>query len=264
LKKTTATLVEMKARGEKIAALTAYDYVMAAILDEIGIDLILVGDSLGTVFAGYQTTVQVTLEQMLYHTRIVSQHVKNALVVGDMPFMSFQINPDEAVRNAGRFLQEAGAEAVKLEGGEEIAPTVKRIVDAGIPVMGHLGLLPQSVHKFGGYAVRARSSQEAEKLRKDAKILQECGVFSIVLEKIPRQLAREVSESLTIPTVGIGAGPDCDGQILVTHDMLGLFERFRPRFVRRYAELSRQIRQACTAYLQDVKRGKFPSLEESF
>jgi 3-methyl-2-oxobutanoate hydroxymethyltransferase len=264
VKKTTTTLIEMKVQGEKIAALTAYDYILATILDEIGIDLILVGDSLGTVFAGYETTVQVTLDQMLYHTKIVSQQVKNALVVGDMPFMSFQISPDEAVRNAGRFLQEAGAEAVKLEGGEEIAPTVRRIVNAGIPVMGHLGLLPQSVHKYGGYAVRARESKEAEKLRQDAKILEECGAFSIVLEKIPHQLARQVSQSLSIPTIGIGAGPDCDGQILVTPDMLGLFERFHPPFVRRYAELNKEMKQACTAYLQDVRTEKFPSLEESF
>jgi 3-methyl-2-oxobutanoate hydroxymethyltransferase len=187
--------------------------------------------------------------------------------------MSFQISPDEAVRNAGRFLQEAGAEAVKLEGGEEIAPTVRRIVNAGIPVMGHLGLLPQSVHKYGGYAVRARESKEAEKLRQDAKILEECGAFSIVLEKIPHQLARQVSQSLSIPTIGIslsiptigiGAGPDCDGQILVTPDMLGLFERFHPPFVRRYAELNKEMKQACTAYLQDVRTEKFPSLEESF
>ncbi|HID95480.1 MAG TPA: 3-methyl-2-oxobutanoate hydroxymethyltransferase [Candidatus Latescibacteria bacterium] len=261
---TTTELIAMKARGEKIAALTAYEYIFASILDEIGIDLILVGDSLGTVFAGYQTTVEVTLEQMLYHTKVVSRSVKNALVVGDMPFMSFQVTPEEALRNAGRFLQEAGAEAVKLEGGEEIAATIKRIVDAGIPVMGHLGLTPQSIHKFGGYDVRAREEKEAEKLVKDAKILEDSGVFSIVLEKIPHQLARKVSQSLTIPTVGIGAGPYCDGQILVTHDMLGLFERFRPKFVRRYAELARIAKEACSSYVKDVKAGAFPSREESF
>jgi len=263
-KVTTATLIEMKARGERIVALTAYEALFARMLDQAGVDLILVGDSLGMVFAGYATTVPVTLEQMLYHTKIVASNVERAFVVGDMPFMSFQIRPEEALRNAGRFLQEAGAQAVKVEGGEPIFHTVKRIVDAGIPVLGHLGLTPQSIHQFGGYGTRAKTQEEAAQLLRDAKGLEEAGVLALVLEKIPHLLAKQVTEALHIPTIGIGAGPHCDGQILVTQDLLGLFERFKPKFVRRYAELGRIGREACQSYVEDVKKGTFPSLEESF
>lgn len=263
-KVTATTLIEMKARSERIVALTAYEALFARMLDQAGVDLILVGDSLGMVFAGYTTTVPVTLEQMLYHTKIVADHVERAFVVGDMPFMSFQIRPEEALRNAGRFLQEAGAQAVKVEGGAPIFATVKRIVDAGIPVLGHLGLTPQSIHRFGGYGVRATAPDEAEQLLRDAKGLEEAGIFALVLEKIPHLLAKQVTEALYIPTIGIGAGPYCDGQILVTQDLLGLFERFRPTFVRRYAELGRIGREACQNYVKDVKEGGFPSLEESF
>ena len=263
-KVTTKQLWEMKRKGERIVALTAYEYLFARILDEAGVDMILVGDSLGMVFAGYESTVRVTMEQMLYHTRIVASAVERALVVGDMPFMSFQVSPEEALRNAGRFLQEAGAQAVKVEGGEEVAEQVKRMVEAGIPVLGHLGLTPQSVYQLGGYGVQAREEDEARKLLHDAEVLQEAGAFAVVLEKVPGELAREVTERLHIPTIGIGAGPHCDGQILVTQDMLGLFERFRPKFVRRYAELGRLAREAVAQYGQDVREGTFPSEKESF
>ena len=263
-KVTTKQLWEMKRKGERIVALTAYEYLFARILDEAGVDMILVGDSLGMVFAGYESTVRVTMEQMLYHTRIVASAVERALVVGDMPFMSFQVSPEEALRNAGRFLQEAGAQAVKVEGGEEVAEQVKRMVEAGIPVLGHLGLTPQSVYQLGGYGVQAREEDEARKLLHDAEVLQEAGAFAVVLEKVPGELAREVTERLHIPTIGIGAGPHCDGQILVTQDMLGLFERFRPKFVRRYAELGRLAREAVAQYSQDVREGTFPSEKESF
>jgi len=261
---TTAKLLAMKERGEKIAALTAYECLFARVLDEAGVDVILVGDSLGMVFAGYETTLRVTMDQMLYHTKIVADSVEHALVVGDMPFMSFQVNTEAALRNAGRFLQEAGARAVKVEGGEKIADRVRRMVDAGIPVMGHLGLTPQSIHQFGGYGVRAKGEAEARKLLHDAEVLEQAGVFSLVLEKIPGPLAKEVSEKIRVPTIGIGAGPHCDGQILVTQDLLGVFERFRPKFVRRYAELGKAAREACAAYVGDVREGGFPSIEESF
>ncbi len=263
-KVTTAKLMAMKEKGEKIAALTAYECLFARLLDEAGVDVILVGDSLGMVFAGYETTLRVTMDQMLYHTKIVADSVERALVVGDMPFMSFQVNAEETLRNAGRFLQEAGAQAVKVEGGEEMADRVRRMVDAGIPVMGHLGLTPQSIHKLGGYGVRAKGEAEARKLLRDAEALEQAGVFSLVLEKIPGLLAKEVSEQVEVPTIGIGAGPHCDGQILVTPDLLGLFERFRPKFVRRYAEFGKAARKACAAYVDDVRGGGFPSLEESF
>jgi len=263
-KVTVPTLLEMKRTGEKIAALTAYDYLLASLLDEAGIDIILVGDSGAMVFAGYETTLPITMEEMLYHTRAVVRGVKRALVVADMPFLSFQISPEEALRNAGRFLKEGGAEGVKIEGGRGMAETVRRITSVGIPVMGHLGLTPQSIHQFGGYPVRATEKSEAEGLVEDALALQEAGVFSIVLEKIPAGLAREVTHRLRVPTIGIGAGKDCDGQILVTHDMLGLFEKFKPKFVRRYAELGRDIRKACAKYAEDVKAKRFPDAEESF
>jgi len=263
-KVTTQRLLEMKARGEPIACLTAYDYLTASILDAAGIDLVLVGDSAGNVFAGYDTTIPMTVEQMLYHTQVVARGVKRALVVADLPFMSYQVSEEEALRNAGRFVKEALAEAVKLEGGEYICPTIRRIVNAGIPVMGHLGLTPQSIHKFGTYKARGATPEEAERILADAKALEHAGVFAIVLEKIPAELARRVTESLSIPTIGIGAGPACDGQVLVTPDMLGLFTKFRPRFVRRYADLGAQMAEAFAKYRADVKARTFPSEEESY
>jgi 3-methyl-2-oxobutanoate hydroxymethyltransferase len=263
-KVTTRRLEEMKAAGERIACLTAYDFLTAAILDEAGIDLILVGDSAGTVFAGRDTTIPMTMEQMLYHAEVVSRGVKRALVVADLPFMSYQVSEEDALRNAGRFIKEALAEAVKLEGGRQYCGTVRRIVDSGIPVMGHLGLTPQSIHKFGSYQARGVSNEEAEQIVEDAKALEAAGAFAIVLEKVPAVLAERVTAVLRIPTVGIGAGAGCDGQILVTPDMLGIFTRFRPRFVRRYAELGGAMADAFRRYAKDVKAGAFPSDKESY
>ncbi len=264
-KKITVPIIRsMKAQGEKIAALTAYDYLMALFLDDAGIDLILVGDSGAMVFSGYESTIPITVDEMIYHTKAASRGIKRALLVADMPFLSFQISPEEALRNAGRFVKEGGAEAVKVEGGEPMAETVRRIVNAGIPVMGHLGLTPQSVNRFGGYKVQARTEPEVDQLISDAIALEQAGVFSIVLEKIPATAAKKVTETVTVPTIGIGAGPYCDGQILVTHDLLGLFEKFRPRFVRVYAELGKEIREACARYTEDVKLVKFPGREESY
>lgn len=264
-KVTTHSLTRMKARGERITALTAYDFLMAELLDEAGIDLILVGDSAAMTVQGRATTVCVTLEQMLYHAEVVSSAVTRALVVGDMPFMTYQVNPDEALRNAGRMVKEAHVEAVKLEGGgRRICETITRIVDAGIPVMGHLGLTPQSIHKFGTYQVRAKEPEEAAEVRQHALDLQEAGVFAVVLEKIPHQLATEVSRSLDVPTVGIGAGAGCDGQILVSHDMLGMYTKFHPRFVRRYAHVAEDMLSAFGRYATDVRAGDFPGEEESY
>jgi len=263
-KVTTKSLARMKERGEPIAALTAYDHLMAALLDQAGVDVILVGDSVAMVVQGKETTVGVTMEQMLYHAGIVASGIERALVVGDLPFMSFQVNPDEALRNAGRMVKESGVEAVKLEGGAPICTTVRRIVDVGIPVMGHLGLTPQSIHKFGTYQVRATTSEEADEVRRDARALQDAGVFALVLEKVPAALATEVSRALSIPVIGIGAGPGCDGQILVTHDMLGLYTAFHPRFVRRYAEIAEAMRGAFRHYVSDVKGREFPSSNESY
>ncbi len=262
-KVTVRTLRKMKKRGEKISALTAYDVLFASFLDE-GMDIILVGDSLGMVVAGYETTVPVTLEQILLHTQYVRRGTQHAMLVADMPFLSFQVTPEEALRNAGKLLKEGGAEAVKLEGGEPVAETVRRCVQAGIPVMGHLGLTPQSVHAFGGWQTRAKKQDEARRLKEDALILQDAGVFSIVLEKIPADLAGEVTQSLDIPTIGIGAGNKTDGQILVTQDLLGLYEKMKPKFVRKYADLAGTIRQALKQYREDVRSGAFPSEEESF
>lgn len=265
IKKITVPIIlKMKQQGEKIAALTAYDYLLALFLDDAGIDLILVGDSGAMVFSGYESTIPITVDEMIYHTKAASRGVKRALLVADMPFLSFQVSPEEALRNAGRFIKEGGAEAVKMEGGEPLAETVNRVVNAGIPVMGHLGLTPQSINRFGGYKVQARTDQEVDKLISDAIALEQAGVFSIVLEKIPAMAAKKVTEKITIPTIGIGAGPHCDGQILVTHDILGLFEKFRPKFVRVYAEMGREIREACARYAEDVKVKNFPSLEESY
>jgi 3-methyl-2-oxobutanoate hydroxymethyltransferase len=263
-KVTTKSLLGMKQRGDLIAALTAYDHGMAELVDQAGIDVILVGDSVAMVMQGHETTVGVTLEQMLYHCALVARGVSRALVVGDMPFMSFQVNADEALRNAGRMVKESGVEAVKLEGGAPICGTVRRIVDVGIPVMGHLGLTPQSIHQFGTYQVRATTPDEAEELRRDARALQDAGAFALVLEKVPAELAREISGALTIPVIGIGAGPGCDGQILVTHDMLGLYTRFHPRFVRRYAEIAGEMRKAFQHFVGDVKAREFPSQAESY
>ncbi|HXG01404.1 MAG TPA: 3-methyl-2-oxobutanoate hydroxymethyltransferase [Bacteroidota bacterium] len=261
---TTKTLLEMKRRGEKITMLTAYDYLVAKLLDEVGIDVVLVGDSLSNVVQGNVTTLPVTLEDMIYHATAVKRAVKNALIVVDMPFMSYQNNEAEAVRNAGRIMKEVGVGAVKLEGGEYIADTVRHLVQIGIPVMGHLGLTPQAINKFGTYEVRATEKKEAQQLLHDAKVLAEAGVFAIVLEKIPAALARKVTQSVPVPTIGIGAGPHCDGQVLVVYDMLGLTEDFRPRFVRRYAELADTLRRAFRQYIEDVRSGSFPSKDESY
>lgn len=261
---TTRSLLEMKEQGEPISALTAYDQTMAQLLDQAGIDVILVGDSVAMVLQGLATTVSVSMDHMLYHASLVRRGVERALVVGDLPFMSYQVNSDDALRNAGRMVQDALVEAVKLEGGEVVCDTVRRIVNAGIPVMGHLGLTPQSIHKFGTYQVRATEEHEAEELKKDALALQDAGVFAIVVEKVPAALAKEVSESVEVPIIGIGAGPHCDGQILVSHDMLGLYTRFQPRFVRRYAELAKDMQAAFEHYHRDVKGREFPTDAESY
>ena len=261
---TVPRLLEMKFRKEKIACLTAYDWLFASLLDQAGMDLVLVGDSAAMVYAGHDTTIPITLDQIIYHTQCVARGVKKALLISDMPFLSFQVNPDEALRNAGRLLKEGGAEGVKIEGGEPIAETIKKITDVGIPVMGHLGLTPQAIRSFGGYRVRGKDEKEAVVLKNDAKILQDAGAFAIVLEKIPAALASEITEFVNIPTIGIGAGPHCDGQILVTHDLLGLFEEFKPKFARQYAELAQTMRKAFADYIRDVKNRSFPSMDESF
>jgi 3-methyl-2-oxobutanoate hydroxymethyltransferase len=261
---TTKTVLTMKNSGEKITMLTAYDYLVAKYLDQVGIDVILVGDSLGNVVQGYETTLPVTVDDMIYHAKAVKRIVKNALIVVDMPFMSFQTSVDDAVRNAGRIMKEVGVGAVKLEGGAYIAEIVRHLVKVGIPVMGHLGLTPQAINKFGTYEVRATTRQEADELLHDAEVLAKAGVFALVLEKIPSSLARRVTERVKVPTIGIGAGPHCDGQVLVVYDMLGLTEEFRPRFVRRYAELAETLREAFRKYIEDVKSGAFPKGNESY
>lgn len=261
---TTNSLQEMKRRGEKIAMLTAYDYSMATIVDESGMDIILVGDSASNVMAGHETTLPITLDQMIYHAQSVVRAAKRALVIVDLPFGSYQGNSKEALNSAIRIMKEAGAHGVKIEGGVEIAESVTRILTAGIPVMGHLGLTPQSIYKFGTYTVRAREEEEAQKLRTDAVALQELGCFGIVLEKIPAQLAKEVTESVSIPTIGIGAGKYCDGQVLVIHDMLGINKGFRPRFLRQYADLNNVMNSAFKGYIADVKGGSFPSDSEQY
>ncbi len=263
-KVTTLRLAEMKARGEKIAMLTAYDYSMAKLIDEAGMDVILVGDSASNVMVGNMTTLPMTLDQMIYHGKSVVNGVKRALVVVDMPFGSYQGNSKEALASAIRIMKETNAEAVKMEGGEEIRESIERILSAGIPVMGHLGLTPQSINKFGTYAVRAKAEAEAEKLKRDALMLQEIGCFGLVLEKIPAQLAKEVSESLVIPTIGIGAGGGTDGQVLVMHDMLGINKGFSPKFLRRYANLGDAIQEAVSHYISDVKDCDFPNEKEQY
>jgi len=264
VKITTQTVVDMKAAGDKISMLTAYDYTMAKIIDEAGIEVILVGDSASNVMAGFDTTVPMSLEHMIYHTSCVVRGVERALVIADMPFMSYQVTGKEALINAGRMMKEAGAHAVKMEGGKSIAETVKKIVDAGIPVMGHLGLTPQSIYKFGTYKVRATEDEEANQLIEDARLLEKAGCFSIVLEKIPAQLAEKVTNEISIPTIGIGAGGACDGQVLVLHDMLGLNKDFNPRFLRRYADLNEIITNAVDTYISDIKNKDFPNKEEQY
>lgn len=261
---TTNTLQEMKANSEKIAMLTAYDYSLARLVDGSGIDVILVGDSASNVMAGHETTVPITLDQMIYHAQSVVRAVQRALVVVDMPFGTYQSDSNNALKSAIRIMKETGGHAVKLEGGSEVLPAVRKIIDAGIPVMGHLGLTPQSIYKFGTYSVRAKQEEEAERLMQDAIDLQEAGCFSIVFEKIPAELAARVSSSLTIPTIGIGAGVDCDGQVLVLHDMLGITQEFSPRFLRRYADLENTIEAAITGYISDVRAKSFPSDDESY
>lgn len=261
---TTHILQEMKNRGEKIAMLTAYDYSMATIVDNAGMDIILVGDSASNVMAGHETTLPITLDQMIYHAASVVRAAKRALVIVDLPFGSYQGNSKEALASAIRIMKEAGAHGVKLEGGVEIAESVTRILAAGIPVMGHLGLTPQSIYKFGTYTVRAKEEAEAAKLKEDALKLQELGCFGIVLEKIPAKLATEVSKSLNIPTIGIGAGQHCDGQVLVIHDMLGINKGFKPRFLRQYANLFDVMNDAISNYVGDVKAKSFPNEKEEY
>ena len=261
---TTKTLVEMKKKGEKIAMLTAYDYTMAKIIDHAGIDIILVGDSASNVMAGHETTLPITLDQMIYHASSVIRAIERCLVVVDLPFGTYQGNSRQALDSAIRIMKESGGHSVKLEGGEEIAESVTRILSAGIPVMGHLGLTPQSIYKFGTYTVRAKEEEEALKLKSDAKLLEELGCFAIVLEKVPSKLAREVAESVSIPVIGIGAGDGVDGQVLVTHDMLGMTHEFSPRFLRRYLDLYMEMGDAFRRYISDVKSRDFPNEEEQY
>jgi 3-methyl-2-oxobutanoate hydroxymethyltransferase len=263
-KVTTNTLQKMKAAGEKISMITAYDFSFARIFDTAGIDVILVGDSASNVIAGNETTLPITMEQMIYHALSVIKGIDRCLVVVDMPFGSYQSNSDIALASAIRLMKETGAHSVKLEGGEEVIESVKKIVSAGIPVMGHLGLTPQSIYKFGTYTVRAKEEVEANKLRRDAKLLEKAGCFGIVLEKIPATLAKEVSASIHIPTIGIGAGPDCDGQVLVMHDMLGINTEFKPRFLRQYLNLHEQVTGAVQQYIKDVKSMNFPNKNEQY
>ncbi|MFH8142238.1 MAG: 3-methyl-2-oxobutanoate hydroxymethyltransferase [Muribaculaceae bacterium] len=263
-KVTTATLRKMKAAGEKIAMLTAYDYSMARLVDGSGMDVILVGDSATNVMAGNMTTLPMTLDEMIYHARCVVRGTERALVVADMPFGTYQGDANAALHNAVRLMKESGCEAVKLEGGSEIRESIEKILSAGIPVMGHLGLTPQSVNKFGGYGIRAKEEAEARKLLDDAKMLEEIGCFAMVLEKVPSELARKVAESVSIPIIGIGAGSGVDGQVLVVNDMLGMNKGFTPKFLRHYADLGEAINQALTHYISDVKAVTFPSPEEAY
>lgn len=261
---TTRRLQDMKKQGKRISCLTAYDALIARILDDAGIDLILVGDSLGNIVQGHETTIPVTLDDIIYHTKAVVKGVQRALVVADMPFMSYQVSPEEAFRNAGRLMKEAGASAVKVEGGHRVCEAVRRMTEAGIPVMAHLGLTPQSINQFGSYRARGQNAEEADEMLRDAKELEEAGAFAVVLEKIPMQLAQKITESLTIPSIGIGAGPHCDGQILVYSDMLGLTIDFSPRFVRRYDSLHERIDDSVSRYIQDIQSGSFPDERESY
>ena len=261
---TTKSVVEMKANGEKISMLTAYDYTFAKLLDSAGIDVLLVGDSASNVMAGHETTLPITLDQMIYHASSVIRGVTRALVVVDLPFGTYQSDPKKALRSATRIMKESGAHAIKLEGGKEEAESIRRIVNAGIPVMGHLGLTPQSIHQFGGFGLRAKEEAEAQKLKDDAKLLEQLGCFAIVLEKIPAALAEEVAKSVRIPIIGIGAGNGVDGQVLVMHDMLGMSNEFHPKFLRKYANLQEVINEAVTHYIADVKSIDFPNENESY
>ncbi len=263
-KVTTNTLLKMKASGQRISMITAYDYSFARIFDAAGIDVILVGDSASNVMAGHETTLPITLDQMIYHASSVVRGTSRCLVTVDLPFGSYQGNSKEALNSTIRIMKETGAHSIKLEGGEEVLESIKRIISSGVPVMGHLGLTPQSIYKFGTYTVRAREEEEAEKLKKDALLLQESGCFAIVLEKIPAMLAKEVSESLQVPTIGIGAGKYCNGQVLVMHDMLGINNTFKPRFLRQYLNMNEQIMEAVQHYIQDVKGGEFPGDGEQY
>ncbi len=257
------TLAQWKRQGRKITMLTAYDATMAALLDRAGIDALLVGDSVGMVVLGHQTTIPVTLDAMVHHAAAVARGARRALVIGDMPFLSYQISTEQALANAGRLLQEGGVHAVKLEGGLPVCPTVQRLVETGIPVMGHLGLTPQSVHQLGGYGGVGKTEEEARQMLDDARGLQAAGAFAVVLESIPAELAGRITAELTIPTIGIGAGPDCDGQVLVSYDAFGLFDRFVPRFVKQYAHLGEAIATGAREYIEDVQEGRFPGEEHS-
>ena len=262
--KTILDLQRMKAAGEKISVLTAYDYPFARLLDQAGIDVLLVGDSVGSVVAGYDNTLPVTMDEMIYHTRAVVRGTTNALVVADMPFMSYQIDIPDARRNAGRLIKEGGAQAVKLEGGTNIAATIEALTVIDIPVIGHIGLTPQSIHRMGGYRVQGRQDEQAKQLLSDARAVQDAGACAIVLEGIPADLAAEITAELTIPTIGIGAGVACDGQVLVIHDILGLCEKYSPKFVKRYSDVAKVISDSAQAYIDDVKQGNFPDDEHSF
>ena len=262
-KVTTQTFRQKKERGEPITMLTAYDYPTAMAMDKAGVDSILVGDSLAMVVLGYENTLPVTMEEMLHHARAVARGARSALLVGDMPFMSYQVSAEEALRNAGRFLQQGGMDAVKLEGGRERADAVRAIVGAGIPVMGHIGLTPQSVHQLGGFRAQGKTASVAKRLLEDAKILEDSGAFSLVLESVPARLAEVISKQISIPTIGIGAGVGCDGQVLVTHDLLGLFDRFTPKFVKQYANFHAEMNKAFTAYIDDVETKRFPAVEHT-
>jgi 3-methyl-2-oxobutanoate hydroxymethyltransferase len=261
---TIQDFLKKKSEGRKITMLTAYDYPFAQIVDEAGIDAILVGDSLGMVVQGLENTLPVTMDEMIYHTKIVGRAVKNALVIGDMPFMSYQTSIADAVRNAGRFLKEAGASAIKLEGGAEVAEQIRAMTRSEIPVMAHIGLTPQAIHRMGGYKVQGKTEEAAKRLLEEAHIVEDAGAFALLLEAIPLKLAKKITEELSIPTVGIGAGPHCDGQVLVLHDVLGMFERFVPKFVKRYADLKGEALKAIRTYREEVEKGDFPSEEQSF
>ena len=263
-KKTILDIQKMKAEGEKITVLTCYDFPTARILDSCGIDVMLVGDSAGVVFSGHENTLPVTVDDMVYHTRAVMRAEPKALVIADMPFLSYQVDPGDARRNAGRLIKDGGAAAVKLEGGEHTAATVRAIVDMDIPVMAHIGLTPQSIHRMGGYRVQGKSDEQAEKILADAVAVEAAGAFAVVLEGIPQKLARRITGELTIPTIGIGAGPHCDGQVLVIHDILGLCDKYSPKFVKRYADIKPFIADAVNRYISEVKGGEFPTEAHSF
>jgi 3-methyl-2-oxobutanoate hydroxymethyltransferase len=263
-KVTKSTIIDMRNRGEKIVALTSYDYLCARIVDESGVDMILVGDSLGMVVLGFENTLPVTMEEIIHHCKAVARARPRALLAADMPFMSYQASIEDAVRNAGRLVKEGGAECVKLEGGQRYVPVIEAIVQASIPVVGHLGLTPQSLHQFGGYRVQGKDAESADGLVRDSKALERAGCFAIVLEGIPWQLARRITEAISIPTIGIGAGPYCSGQILVIHDMLGICEKPLPRFVKKYDELGLRMKEAVSSYVRDVRSGRFPGMEHSY